>query len=332
MTGRSPWRFGPAAAALLGGCGDNQSVLNPKGPEALQLAHLSWLLFAFGTVVLLLVVLAIAVAIRGPHPMRAWLASARTVVWAGIVFPAVTLTALLGYGVWLTRASTAIPSGDGALRIEVVGEQWWWRISYPQPGGGGPPVATANEIRIPTGRPVLFTLQSADVIHSFWVPNLGGKMDMIPGRTTHLRLQADNAGVFRGQCAEYCGGPHALMALEVVAMPPAEFEAWLQGQARPAAEPASGAAQRGREVFLAAGCGACHTVRGTAAAGTVGPDLTHLGSRRSVGIDTAALTQANIARFIRDGQHIKPGNLMPPFRIFTPADLDAVASYLAGLR
>ncbi len=168
----------------------------------------------------------------------------------------------------------------------------WWASS----GGGAspirspaaPPIATANEIRIPAGRPIVFTLQSADVIHSFWVPNLGGKMDMIPGRTTHLRLQADQPGVFRGQCAEYCGGPHALMALEVVAMPPAEFEAWLQGQARPAAEPASEAAERGRELFLAAGCGACHTVRGTAAAGTVGPDLTHLGSRRSVGIDTAA--------------------------------------------
>jgi cytochrome c oxidase subunit II len=319
-----------AAATVLGGCGDNQSVLNPKGPEALALAHLSWLLFAFGTIVLLLVVLATAVAIRGPHRMRAWLASARTVVWAGIVFPAVTLTALLGYGVWLTRASTAVPGENGALRIEVVGEQWWWRVTYPQPGG--PQIVTANEIRIPTGRPILFTLQSADVIHSFWVPNLGGKMDMIPGRTTVLRLRADHAGVFRGQCAEYCGGPHALMAFEVVAMRPDEFETWLQGQTRPAAEPASEVARRGRELFLAAGCGACHTVRGTPAAGTVGPDLTHLGSRRSVGLDTAAMTQASIARFIRDGQHIKPGNLMPPFRIFTPADLDAVAGYLAGLR
>ena len=330
MTGMRPWRVASAAAALLGGCGDNQSVLNPKGPQALELAHLSWLLFAFGTVVLLLVMLAVAVAILGPRPLRTVLASARTVVWAGIVFPAVTLTALLGYGVWLTRASTALPDASGALRIDVVGEQWWWRVTYPQPGR--PPVATANEIRIPTGRPILFTLQSADVIHSFWVPNLGGKMDMIPGRTTQLRLRADHAGVFRGQCAEYCGGPHALMALEVVAVPPPEFEAWLQGQARPAAEPAAGIAGRGRELFIAAGCGACHAVRGTPAAGTVGPDLTHLGSRRSVGLDTAAMSQANIARFIRDGQHIKPGNLMPPFRIFAPADLDAVAAYLAELR
>jgi cytochrome c oxidase subunit II len=330
MTGIRAWRCATAAAALLGGCGDNQSVLNPKGPEALALAHLSWLLFALGTIVLILVMLATAVAIRGPHPLRTVLASARTVVWAGIVFPAVTLTALLGYGVWLTRASTATLDENGVLRIEVVGEQWWWRVTYPQPAGLS--VATANEIRIPTGRPVLFTLQSADVIHSFWVPNLGGKMDMIPGRTTHLRLRADHAGVFRGQCAEYCGGPHALMALEVVAMPSAEFDTWLHGQAQSAAEPASQVTMRGRELFLAAGCGACHAVRGTAAAGKVGPDLTHLGSRRSVGLDTAAMTQANIARFIRDGQHIKPGNLMPPFRIFAPEELDAIARYLAGLR
>ena len=330
MTERKPWRLGPAAATLIGGCGDKQSVLNPKGPEALQLAHLSWLLFAFGTIVLLIVVLATAVAIRGPQPLRALLASARTVVWAGIVFPAVTLTALLGYGVWLTRASTAIPGADGALRIDVVAEQWWWRVTYPQAGGSR--IVTANEIRIPAGRPILFTLQSADVIHSFWVPNLGGKMDMIPGRTTYLRLQADRPGVFRGQCAEYCGGPHALMAIEVVAVPPDEFDTWLLDQTRPAAEPSSDVPARGRALFLAAGCGACHTIRGTAAVGTIGPDLTHLGSRRSVGIDTASMTQANIARFIRNGQHVKPGNLMPPFRVFTPADLDAVAVYLAGLR
>ena len=328
MIRRRHWLL--AVAGLLGGCGGNQSVLNPKSPEALQLAQLSWLLFAFGVVVLLIVVLAIAVAIRGPMRARSLLASARAVVWGGIVFPAATLTGLLGYGVWLTRAA-AVPSDDtGAVRIEVVGEQWWWRIRYQQ--ANGPPVAAANEIRIPAGRPIVFTLGSADVIHSFWVPNLGGKVDMIPGRTTRLRLQADNAGVFRGQCAEYCGGPHALMALEVVAMPPPEFEAWLEAQARPAVEPSAPVARRGRELFLAAGCGACHTVRGTAAAGTVGPDLTHLGSRRSVGLDTAAMTEANIARFIRDGQHIKPGNLMPPFRIFTSGDLDAVAAYLAGLR
>jgi cytochrome c oxidase subunit 2 len=304
-------------------------VLDPGSSHALQLAQLSWLLFAAGAIILLVVLLAVLLAIRGPDRLRALLASARAVVWAGMVFPAVTLTVLLGYGVWLTRADAVAPRDPDALRIAVVGEQWWWRVHY---ADGDRTVATANEIRIPAGRQVLFTLSSADVIHSFWVPNLGGKVDMVPGRATHLRLRADRTGVFRGQCAEYCGGPHALMALEIVGQSPADFEAWMAGQARPAVEPDSAAARRGRGLFLAAGCGACHTVRGTPAAGTIGPDLTHLASRRSVGVDTLAMTEANIKRFIVDGQHIKPGNLMPPFRIFAGSDLDAMASYLAGLQ
>jgi cytochrome c oxidase subunit II len=319
-----------AALVPIGGCGANQSVLNPMGPAATELAHLSWLLFAFGTVVLLIVVIASALAVRGSTAIRATLASPGMVVWGGIAFPIVTLTVLLVYGIWLTRASQARLADAAAIRIEVVGEQWWWRVAYGGPDGAT--IVSANEIRIPVGRPTLFALKTADVIHSFWVPSLSGKIDMIPGRTTHLRLQADQAGVFRGQCAEYCGGPHALMAFEVVAMPPDAFEAWLQRLREPAAVPVSQTAHRGGTLFLAAGCGACHTVRGTPAAGTIGPDLTHLGSRRSVGVDTAAMTEENIAAFIRDGQHIKPGNLMPPFRVFLPDDLAAVSAYLAGLR
>ncbi len=316
-------------AASLGGCGGKQSILDPAGPQAVQLAQVSGLLFAVGLLILLVVVLAVLCAIRGPARLRALLAAARTVVWAGIAFPVVTLTALLGYGIWLTRAEAVLPQDPNTIRIAVAGEQWWWRVSYAH---GDRTIVTANEIRIPTESTILFSLTSADVIHSFWVPNLGGKVDMIPGRTTHLRLRADRAGIFRGQCAEYCGGPHALMALEVVAQPPAEFEAWIAGQAAPAAEPHSPAARRGRDVFLAAGCGACHSIRGTPAAGTIGPDLTHLASRRSIGADTLAMTEANIKRFIVEGQHVKPGNLMPPFRIFASGDLDALASYLAGLQ
>jgi cytochrome c oxidase subunit 2 len=330
VTVREPHRYLPIAAIVIGGCGEQQSVLNPAGPEALRLAQLTWLLFGFGAAVLGIVILAAVAAVRGPEQVRAALASARMVVWAGILFPSVALTGLLGYGVWVTRASIADPSHEGMLRIAVTGEQWWWRVHYAQPAGY--PVAAANEIRIPVGRSILFELRSADVIHSFWVPNLGGKVDMIPGRTTFLRLRANQVGIFRGQCAEYCGGPHALMALEVVAMSPVEFDTWLQNQARPATDPETTFARRGRELFFGAGCGACHAVRGTAAAGTIGPDLTHLGSRRSVGIDTAAVSEAAIARFISDGQHIKPGNRMPPFRIFAPDDLGAIAAYLAGLR
>jgi len=317
-------------AVLLAGCGDRQSVLNPKGPYALELTQLTWLLFGVGTTVLVIVMAAVAGALRGPDRMRMLLGSTRAVVWAGIVFPVVTLTGLLAYGIVLTRAAAMAPDNDpAALRISVSGEQWWWRITYASDSG---PVTTANEIRIPAGRPVLFKLTSPDVIHSFWVPNLGGKVDMIPGRTTLLRLQADEPGNYRGQCAEYCGGPHALMAFEVVVLAQAAFDTWLDAQAKPAAEPASDVTRRGRDLFLASGCGACHTVRGTPAAGMIGPDLTHLGSRRSVGVDTLPLTQANIRRFIHDGQHIKPGNRMPPFRIFASPDLDAIATYLAGLR
>ena len=329
MTSARAWIWGGLVLGL-GGCGSNQSVLNPKGPDALELAHLSWLLFIGGTAILLFVVVVAALAIFGSPRARAAIASPNTVVWAGIAFPIVVLTALLVYGVWLTRNQQAHVADDTAMRIDVVGEQWWWRVSYRDRQGA--PIRSANEIRMPVGRSVVFALTSADVIHNFWVPSLAGKIDMIPGRATHLRLKADQPGIFRGQCAEYCGRPHALMAFEVVALPPDEFDTWLERQAASADSPTAPSAQRGRDLFLAAGCGACHTVRGTAAAGTIGPDLTHLGSRRSVGIDTAAMTEDNVARFIRDGQHVKPGNLMPPFRVFAPADLAAVSAYLTGLR
>ncbi len=318
------------SGVLIGGCKDTQSVLVPKGPGAAQIAHLSWILFAFATVVLIVVVVACWVAIRGSDAMRARLAATTAVIVGGAAFPVLTLTVLLGYGLWLTHANVQLPGEGSAVRIEVVGEQWWWRVAYAGPGGRS--VASANEIRIPAGRPVDFVLTSTDVIHSFWVPNLGGKVDMIPGRTTHLRLVADQPDVFRGQCAEFCGGPHALMAFEVVAMNAVDFDAWLAAQSAPAAEPTSPAAQRGKALFIAAGCGGCHAVRGTEATGTVGPDLTHIGSRRSVGVDTLPVTQANLARFIVDGQHVKPGNRMPPFRIFGDEELNALTTFLVGLR
>lgn len=318
------------AGLVLGGCEGAQSVLAPQGPGAAQIAHLSWILFAFGAVVLIGVVIACWLAIRGSESARARLATTTSILTCGIVFPALILTALLGYSVWLTHASVQRSGVGSAISIEVVGEQWWWRVAYV--GLDGRPVASANEIRLPAGRPVDFVLRSADVIHSFWVPNLGGKVDMIPGRTTHLRLAADRPGAYRGQCAEYCGGPHALMALEIVAMSADDFGAWLAAQSMPATEPTTPEAERGKVLFLAAGCGGCHTVRGTQASGTIGPDLTHIGSRRSVGVDTLPVTQASLARFIVDGQHVKPGNRMPPFRIFGDGELGALTTYLASLR
>lgn len=320
-----------AGCSLLGGCSrDMQSVLAPRSIEAEQIAELSWLLFGFGFLVLSFVVAAVWLAVRGASRTRRMLARENAVIALGVVFPAVALTILLSYGVWLMRAHMDLASDRAAIGIEVAGEQWWWRVTYSAPGGAK--IASANEIRIPVGVPVLFKLTATDVIHSFWIPSLAGKVDMIPGRVTHLRLTAKQPGIYRGQCAEYCGGPHALMAFEVVAVPAEDHAAWLQQSAAPPVVPASEKARLGQSVFLAAGCGACHTVRGTPAAGTLGPDLTHIGSRRSVGIDTVALTHENLERFITDGQHVKPGNLMPEFRVLQAAELDALADYLLGLR
>ena len=313
---------------LLAGCGtDVQSVMAPRGTQAGQIAELAWIVFGFAALVLSFVVAAVWFAIRGPARLRGALARERAVIALGLIFPATSLTLLLAYGVFLMRTNVLAADPVNAVRIEVIGEQWWWRVSYGDAG-----IVGANEIRIPVGRPVRFTLKASDVIHSFWVPSLGGKVDMIPGRITALQLSAEREGTYRGQCAEYCGGPHALMALEVIAMPPADYEAWVAREAAPARTPSNEQEQRGRSLFVASGCGTCHAVRGTVATGTIGPDLTHFGSRRSIGIDTLPLTAENIARFIARGQQIKPGNRMPEFRIFSVDEHAALAAYLLSLR
>jgi cytochrome c oxidase subunit II len=315
---------------VLSGCDSAQSVLSPHGPVADAIATLSWILFAVTALVFAVVIVSTYLAMRGSDRMRGALRGNRAVIVGGIAFPLVTLTLLLIYGVWLTQASVPLDRETAPVRIHVVGEQWWWRIAYL--GEDGTVTATANEIHIPANRVIEFSLASADVIHSFWVPRLGGKVDMIPGRTTRLRVVADRPGVHRGQCAEYCGGPHALMAFEVVATESDEFEKWLARQSATAAEPATEPELAGRALFLAAGCQACHTVRGTPAAGSIGPDLTHFGSRRTLAAGTLARTSQNIARFITGNQHIKPQNRMPNYRIFSPRELDAITDYLQSLR
>ena len=221
-----------AGSVLLGGCGrDVQSVMAPKGIQAGQIADLAWLLFGFGTFVLAIVIAAVWLAIRGSSRTRRMLAQENDRHRAWHRVSGRDADAAAG----LRRLADAIPSRPrpadrNAVGIEVVGEQWWWRVTYS--GSDGTPIASANEIRIPVGMPVTFTLKAADVIHSFWVPSLGGKVDMIPGRTTHLQLTAERPGIYRGQCAEYCGGPHALMAFEVVAMPASDYAAWLQACGR----------------------------------------------------------------------------------------------------
>ncbi len=298
-----------------------QSALEPHGPEAAAIAQLAWVMLAGAVLVLVLVTVLAALALRAPRP---WLARPRAIVAGGIALPAVGLLARLAY------ASIAVPrpySADApAVRIEVVGHQWWWEVVYLDTEGRRD-FATANEIRIPAGRAVELRLASRDVLHSFWVPSLAGKLDLVPGRTQALRIAAQRPGLYRGQCAEYCGGPHALMGLYVLAETPERFEAWRSGQR----EPAAAGPERGRTLFASL-CAACHAVRGTRAAGALGPDLTHVASRVSLAAAALPNDDASRARWIAAGQHVKPGNLMPPFPGLAAEDLAALTAYLAALR
>ena len=302
-------------------------ALDPAGPFAGPLNVLAWVLFAMAAAVLVLVLIALGVALFGPRRWRARLGGERLIWIGGLAFPVVVLSALLIYGLGLTSRLTEAP-GPGEMRVRVTGEMWWWRVAYLD-GQGREALQDANELHIPVGRPVVLELDSADVIHSFWVPRLSGKVDMIPGRRNLMRIQADAPGVYGGQCAEYCGGPHALMGLVVVAHEPAAFEAWRARQAAPA--PAATLPHPGAAVFARAGCGACHAVAGTAFNGLAGPDLSHVGSRRTLGAGILPNNQGTLAGWISDSQAIKPGNRMPAYPVLTGQELRDVSAWLESL-
>ena len=306
-----------------------QSVLEPRGFHAEELATLAWVLFGAGGAIFLAVAALTALALFGPAKRRAWLGTRRAIVACGAIFPIVALSALLLYS-FLTARSLSAGVERPALTIEVIGEQWWWRVNYLD-ARGRHDFATANEIHIPAGRTVELVLKSADVLHSFWVPSLAGKMDMVPGRVNRLRVHAREPGVFRGQCAEYCGGPHAWMAFYVVADSGQEFDAWAARQREPAAQVREDVLDRGRTVFLSQ-CAVCHAVRGTPASGTRGPDLTHVGGRSAIAAGALTTNAGTLAAWIVSSQHIKPGNLMPSFTEFSGEDLNALAAYLDRLK
>jgi cytochrome c oxidase subunit 2 len=305
-----------------------QSMLHPAGAAAQGIHYLTWVLTAGAVLILVLVIALTAYALLARPDSRRWLAGAPAIVIGGIVFPVGTLSALLIYE--LMAGHDLLAAQSNRVRIEVTGEQWWWRVRYLDEAGTAR-FETANEIRIPVGQPVELTLRSRDVIHSFWVPNLAGKVDMIPGRVNRLRLNAERAGVFRGQCAEYCGGPHAMMAFYVVAHAPPAFEAWAQRQREPARDPRDAWLAGGRDLFLSSGCVACHAIRGTSAMASNGPDLTHVGSRLSLAAGNFPNHQGTLAGWIADAQGLKPGNHMPSFPVFLGAELRALAGYLESL-
>lgn len=301
-------------------------VLDPAGPFAGPVATVASVLFVMGAVVLILVLIALGVALFGPPRWKRRVAGEKLVWIGGLAFPVVVLTGLLIYGLSVTARVADAPR-PGEMRVRVTGEMWWWRVAYLD-DQGREIVQDANEVHIPAGRPVVLELESADVIHSVWIPRLGGKTDMIPGRRNFMRLQADAPGVYAGQCAEYCGGPHALMGLVVVAHAPADFAAWRLKQAAPAAA----STLPGAAVFTASGCGACHTIRGTEANGLAGPDLTHVGSRQTLGAGILPNNQGTMAGWIADSQGIKPGNRMPSYSVLSGQELRDVAAYLESLK
>jgi cytochrome c oxidase subunit II len=336
-------RRGLAAAALLAptllaGCGGSQSTLNPHSHAATDIANLFWVMMAvsFGGLALITGLLVFAWVRRrrrgfrdadpdDPHPGEkpAWF----VVVGGGVVFPLMVVIALFIVGDWAIINVTQAPAESStAMTVDAVGHQWYWEFRYP-----GTKAVTADEMHIPVDTRVNLVATTADVIHSFWVPALNRKIDTIPGQQNRILLYSNKAGVFRGQCAEFCGLQHAHMGMLVFVQPKAQFQAWLKRQSAPAAVPTSALARQGRQVFLSGPCSSCHTIRGTPARGFVGPDLTHLASRTTLAGVTIPNSRSYLARWIVDSQHFKPGNRMPDFRL-TDSEQRALVAYLESLR
>jgi cytochrome c oxidase subunit II len=335
-----------AAMFLIAGARrESLSIFDPASPPAQSIVNLSVLVLAITGFIFVVVegILVYAIVrfrrkatdgaaeppqVYGSKPIEiAWTAAPALVVFVLVLVTTRTL--------WEVNVTPPEPRpADNALFVTVVGRQWWWEYTYETYDGRPLGFTTANELHVPVGesgvsRPVYLTLKSADVAHSFWVPRLGGKVDLIPGKTNSLWLQTDKPGLYLGQCAEYCGTQHANMLIRVVAEPAAEFNRWLEHQAPPAAD--EPAARDGRNAFLAQSCVNCHRVRGTSAAGAYAPDLTHLMSRQTLAAGMVPNTPENLRQWVADPQSIKPGCLMPAFGL-SPPDVDRVVGYLLTLR
>ena len=320
------------ATSVPAWAGRAQNALRPAGPQAARILELWNLTLVVCCVVFAMVLAALVVALwRGQGGRAATAAAERKAgrwVCGAAVLSALLLTGLIGADVVTDRGLSRLPESD-ALHITMTGQQWWWESRY-APGSEGPGFSTAGELHVPVGRTVVVTLLSADVIHTFWVPNLHGKKDRLPGRPTTITLRADEPGRFRGQCAEFCGTEHALMAFGVVADMPDDYLRWRNAQQAPAPVPTSARALRGQAIFMNSACAGCHTVRGTDAAGTIGPDLTHLTSRPEIAAGSAPNTTETLERWVRDPGVMKPGAAMPGSAL-SAADLADLVAYLQGL-
>lgn len=337
------WLLASVLMVVLSGCaGHQQSAIDPSGPQSGRIAVLLWF-FIWLLTAIFVIVMALALwtvlrrrgvdeeRLETTHlPPEETERRLTRVVTAATVATVLILFLLLGMSVFTGKAVADLGEKKGGMVIELTGNQWWWQVQYDNPDPSRV-LITANEIHIPVGRPVLISGRSNDVIHSFWVPNLHGKRDLIPSRVTTEWIQADHPGVFRGQCAEFCGLQHAHMILWVIAEPEAKFDAWLDQQLQPAIAPSESMKQRGQQVFLNNACEYCHSIRGTTASGQVAPDLTHFASRRGIAANTLPNTMGNLGGWIVDPQSIKPGNHMATIALKSE-DLQPLLEYLESLK
>ncbi|MGC1869759.1 MAG: cytochrome c oxidase subunit II [Acidobacteriaceae bacterium] len=338
-----------ASLLALTGCRVALSTFNPHGPAAHRIADLSWIMTILFLVISLVMWILFAYAFyrrRGSLAEHEPVESGGGEMWiaiGGLVIPFIVLTALFVAG--LSLLSDFPIRGAGSRRglgraemaqsmkpdILVIGHQWWWEIRYLN-DDPAKEFTTANELHLPAGRPVNIELKSADVIHSFWIPALDGKMDMIPGQPNYLRLIASQPGTYAGQCATFCGAQHALMRLIAVVQTPANYQAWLDNQLKPGAVPTTPEAKAGEEIFVNGPCALCHAVRGTGAGGVIGPDLTHIGSRKMLASDVYDNNNAYLEAWIINAQSLKPKCEMPNLPQFSGVQLNELVAYLRQLK
>jgi cytochrome c oxidase subunit 2 len=327
------------AMGIFAGLPGDHRILHPAGPQSAHIEWLYWVIFWICLVVYVLVVAGFTRAGRRSYstsremlPIMKDPAGDRRAAWA--VGAAVTVTVLTLFAVLFMTVITGKKveglTSKNPITVQVIGHQWWWEVIYPN-SQADQTVTTANEIHLPVGRPVVILTNSADVIHSFWAPNVNGKRDLLPGYSSAFWMQIDQPGTYHGQCAEFCGLQHAHMGFSIVAESDEEFEAWKSQQLKPAPDPSAPDVVHGREVFLTHACVMCHTVRGTDAGSRMGPDLTHVASRNMIAAETLPNTPGALAGWIVDPQRIKPGNHMAPNPL-DPADLQDLVTYLGSLK
>jgi cytochrome c oxidase subunit 2 len=313
------------AVLLVAGC-TLEGAMAPRGTQADVANGLWWYMFWLGGGIFAGWLALFAFGLFRRHRLDASVADdarihRRFIIGGGVVLPALALGSLFFAGI---GAVNATPDGDDVV-IDATGHQFWWEFAYHEPQ-----LVTANEMYIPSGTDVRVRLRSSDVIHSFWVPQLSGKRDMVPGRVNELTLHARDPGRYFGECAEFCGLQHANMQFEVVAVDPEDYQHWLEHMVQPAAEPASAAEQAGFDTFMRSSCAACHTIRGTPAEGDEGPDLTHFASRERLGAGAAPNDRGHLGGWVVNSQALKPGNPMPPIEI-EAGQLSNLLTYLESL-